>query len=133
MMFFLVKDLTKLEHVYQFSLKWFMNLFETELRDKIPVPGHADPVIDLINRLTKTIYKTIYKRLCLSVFQKDKILISFMMAYKLMNSEAQVNLNHIKFFIKGPFQKQTTQGMTQREKDEMNYKAELNSQGPGAD
>ena len=56
-----------------------------------------------------------------------------MMAYKLMNSEAQVNLNHIKFFIKGPFQKQTTQGMTQREKDEMNYKAELNAQGPGAD
>ena len=129
MLFFLVKDLTKLEHVYQFSLKWFMNLFEAELRDKIPVPGHADPVVDLINRLTKTVYR----RVCLSVFQKDKVLISFMMAYKLMNSEAQVNLNHIKFFIKGPFQKQTTQGMTQREKDEMNYKAELNAQGPGAD
>lgn len=106
-----------------------MNLFEAELRDKIPVPGHADPVVDLINRLTKTVYR----RVCLSVFQKDKVLISFMMAYKLMNSEAQVNLNHIKFFIKGPFQKQTTQGMTQREKDEMNYKAELNAQGPGAD
>ena len=101
MLFFLVKDLTKLEHVYQFSLKWFMNLFEAELRDKIPVPGHADPVVDLINRLTKTVYR----RVCLSVFQKDKVLISFMMAYKLMNSEAQVNLNHIKFFIKGPFQK----------------------------
>lgn len=101
MLFFLVKDLTKLEHVYQFSLKWFMNLFEAELRENNPTPAHPDPVVDLINRLTKNVYR----RVCLSVFQKDKVLISFMMAYKLMKSEAQVNLNHVKFYIKGPFQR----------------------------
>jgi len=34
MLFFLVKDLHRIEHVYQFSLKWFMRLFDQELKNK---------------------------------------------------------------------------------------------------
>ena len=30
-LFFVIKDLTKLEHVYQFSLNWFMDIFQAEL------------------------------------------------------------------------------------------------------
>ena len=86
MLFFLVKDLTKLEYVYQFSLKWFMDLFEKELitKDKEFVStSELDPVVDLTNRLTMTVYS----RICLSVFQRDKLLVAFMIAYRLMKWE----------------------------------------------
>ena len=59
MLFFLVKDLTKLEYVYQFSLKWFMDLFEKELINKekeIGALGAVDPVVDLTNSLTMSVY-----------------------------------------------------------------------------
>ena len=58
MLFFLVKDLTKLEYVYQFPLKWFVDVFESVLhaRGDVMVRSNADPVIDLTERLTKTVY-----------------------------------------------------------------------------
>ena len=59
MLFFLVKDLTKLEYVYQFSLKWFMDLFEKELLNKekeIGALSDADPVVELTNSLTMSVY-----------------------------------------------------------------------------
>jgi dynein heavy chain len=67
MLFFVVKDLSKLEHVYQFSLKWFMDIFEAELSaEEVPNPTGVpiDPVIDLNERLTQSVYQ----KVCLSIF-----------------------------------------------------------------
>ena len=56
MLFFLVRDLTKVERIYQFSLKWFMRLFEQELRSKENINSMLDPLVDLNNRLTRSVY-----------------------------------------------------------------------------
>ena len=56
MLFFLVKDLTKLEYVYQFPLKWFVDVFESVLRSRDIKLANPDPVIDLTERLTTTVY-----------------------------------------------------------------------------
>jgi hypothetical protein len=55
-MFFLVRDLAKIENIYQFSLKWFMKLFEHELKTKENVNSMLDPLVDLNRRLTCSVY-----------------------------------------------------------------------------
>ena len=52
LLFFVVQDLSKLQHVYQFSLKWFMDIFEGQLRSEDENVLSNDPVIDLNMRLT---------------------------------------------------------------------------------
>jgi dynein heavy chain len=106
------------EKVYQFSLKWFLNLFELELRNREAVNKDIDPVEDLTERLTKIVYT----RLCGSVFARDKLLISFMLALQVMNQKKTIDLELVQFFIKGPVRKQEVSDLTQREKDELRYK-----------
>ena len=118
MLFFLVKDLHKIENVYQFSLKWFMRLFDQELKNKENVNSMLDPLVDLNNRLTKAIYQ----KLCVGAFQKDKLMIAFMIAFKLMETNARFEMDHIRFIIKGPFAPAIKEEMTQVEKDELEFK-----------
>jgi len=107
MLFFVIKDLNRLEYVYQFSLKWFMEIFEAELKAEDTQEAgkpKVDPVIDLNDRLTQAVYQ----KVCLSVFQKDKLLISFMIAHAWMKSEANIDQNLVKFFIQGPYKIEDT-------------------------
>lgn len=99
MLFFLVRDLAKVERIYQFSLKWFMKLFEQELRSKENINSMLDPLVDLNNRLTRSVYQ----KLCAGVFQRDKLMIAFMIAYKLMRQETKFDERHLHFIIKGPY------------------------------
>jgi hypothetical protein len=50
------------------------------------------------------------------------------MAHSWMKNEASIDRNLVKFFIKGPYEKQATQELTQREKDELAFRAENKAQ-----
>ena len=74
-----------------------MDIFDMELKNK-EVNSNIDPLVDLMNRLTKTTYT----KLSAGVFQKDKLMISFTLAYHLMRTETTFDRNHLMFIIKGP-------------------------------
>ena len=77
-----------------------------------------DPLVDHNARLTKAIYQ----KLCVSAFQKDKLMIAFLIAFKLMETTARYEMEHIRFIIKGPFAPAIKEEMTQVEKDELEFK-----------
>ena len=106
-MFFIVNDLSRVNNIYQFSLKWFFNIFESELKNK-EVNSNVDPLIDLMNRLTKATYF----KLSAGVFQCDKLMIAFTIAYNLMITETLYDEKHIQFIIKGPFYLENTKILT---------------------
>lgn len=111
MLFFLVRDLAKVEKIYQFSLKWFMRSFEQELRGRENVNSMLDPLVDLNNRLTRSVYS----RLCAGVFRRDRLMVAFMIAYRLMQKEAKFDEQHLHFIIKGPLPSDSAEDLNQAE------------------
>ena len=90
LLFFIVNDLSKINSIYQFSLKWFFNIFDTELKNK-EVNSNIDPLIDIQNRLTKTTYQ----KLSAGLFTRDKLMIAFSIAYSLMTTQTIYDEKHI--------------------------------------
>lgn len=92
-LFFLAKDLHRLERIYIFSLSWFMDLFKQELRWKPPIKEQEaqqnDESFDPVQDLQKRLVASVYRRICLSIFDEDKALISAMIAYQLAKKEIE--------------------------------------------
>lgn len=80
MLYFMAKDLYKVEPHYQFSLKWFVRIYKSELKNKEGINPTSDTMEDLCMRLTKAIYQ----KICLGVYQKHKLMVSFLIAFNLM-------------------------------------------------
>ena len=103
LLYFLVRDLQRIEYVYQFSLKWFLELFDFELKTKENLNTAIDPLLDLNQRLTRSVYQ----KICAGLYQKDKLLVAFLLAIALLRQEVKLDENHLKFIIKGPFATET--------------------------
>lgn len=95
-----------------------MKLFEHELRSKDNVNPSLDPLIDLNGRLVTSFFT----RLSVGVFQRDKLVIAFLIAFRMMMVEANYEDEHIKFIIKGPFSEKNPHEMTQNERDDKEFK-----------
>ena len=72
-----------------------MRIFEAELKSKDNVNSTLDPMMDICNRITNKVYT----KLCLGLYQKHKLLVSFMIAYYIMKTECKSSENHLKFII----------------------------------
>ena len=45
-----------------------------------------------------------YEQICSSLFEKDKLIFSFLCAYKVLEIECKLDMRLVEFFIKGPLQ-----------------------------
>jgi len=75
-----VIDLQKAHPAYRYSLKWFLQIFQHEMKSREHINSALDPLVDFNNRLTKAVFQ----RLCVGLLQKDKLMLAFMIAFKLM-------------------------------------------------
>jgi hypothetical protein len=76
-----------------------MRIFEHELKSKEGINAAIDPLIDFNMRLTRSVHM----RLCLSMYEKDKMMLSFTMANKEMKKKFKYENPHLEFIIKGPY------------------------------
>ena len=103
--FFAVSDLTKIDPMYQFSLSWFVSLFEMvtssliRLRlfltyrififafcsiKSIDMSEKSDSILTRISNLNSHFTDAIYQNVCQALFEKHKILFSFLLCISLM-------------------------------------------------
>ena len=82
-LFFTISDLAFIDPMYQYSLNWFINLYELSIKQCEPSENLNTRIRNLISHFTYSIYK----KICYSIFEKDKILFSFILCISLMRIE----------------------------------------------
>ena len=57
---------------------------------------------DQVRYLQYQFTSTFYNQVCQTMFEKDKVLLSFLLAYKELECEVTIDMRQVEFFIKGP-------------------------------
>lgn len=96
-MYYCVTELPNVDPMYQYSLTWFINLYITSIEN-------ANKSKDLEKRLKflkDTFTYNLYSNVCRSLFDKDKLMFSFIMCIKIMMSINEIVYEDYLFLITG--------------------------------
>jgi dynein heavy chain len=94
-LFFTVSDLSNIEPVYQYSLKSYKDIFNLAIMaTPNPPPSEKNKKLDM---LKENFTSMLYDKVCMSLFEKDKIVFSFLLMIKIsmipMNPDQQAQFN----------------------------------------
>lgn len=81
----------------KYSLEWFINLFEMAI-DKA---AKAHVLEDRLRNLSDCFTTMLYKNVCRSLFEKHKLLFSFLLSIKIMQGEERMDGEELRFFLQG--------------------------------
>jgi dynein heavy chain len=100
LLFFATIDLSSIDPMYQFSLQWFSYLYERAIKDA-PVSNKIDIRITNLNNFFSIF---LYNNVCRSLFEKDKLLFSFVICHKILTGEHKdkVDPDVWRYFLAGP-------------------------------
>ena len=96
-LYFAIADLALIDPMYQYSLDFFMKFFKRRLEHS----QQAEDVQTRLNYIIEDITLNFYKNICRGLFEKDKLLYSFLITMKI-----QLNAKHVgpalwNFFLRG--------------------------------
>ncbi|KAK7495478.1 hypothetical protein BaRGS_00013176, partial [Batillaria attramentaria] len=97
MLFFTISDLANIDPMYQYSLAWFINLYLQSILHSDPSPDLAVRIQNLNNHFTYSVYKNV----CRSLFEKDKLLFSFLLCIGLEKGRGEVDDQEWRFLLTG--------------------------------
>ena len=93
--------------MYQYSLTWFRNLFVSSVKTS----EHPLTIQERIEVLNDHFMFSIYRNVCRSLFERHKLLFSFLMAVKLLQGDGKVDAQEWRFLISGQASKQDGGGV----------------------
>ncbi|KXS15928.1 hypothetical protein M427DRAFT_111568 [Gonapodya prolifera JEL478] len=96
-MFFCIADLAAIEPMYQYSLNWYINLFIASILNSLKSQDLRARLENLKNHFTEALYRNV----CRSLFEKDKLVFSFMLTITLMRGAGQVDQEEFQFLLTG--------------------------------
>jgi len=96
-LFFCLSDLATIEPMYQYSLTWFMNLFIASIEQSIK----SDDLAVRLKNLNDHFLQNIYRNVCRSLFEKDKLLFSVQLTITIYKYKQEVDDGVWRFLLTG--------------------------------
>nr|XP_021503796.1 dynein heavy chain 2, axonemal [Meriones unguiculatus] len=96
-LFFVLNDMGRIDPMYQFSLDAYISLFILSI-DKSHRSNKLDDRIEYLND-----YHTyaVYRYTCRTLFERHKLLFSFHMCAKILETSGKLNMDEYNFFLRG--------------------------------
>jgi dynein heavy chain len=97
-LFFCINDLNNINDMYQYSLQWFKNLFAAGVKNSEPAEDSSGRIANLNDYFTLSLYRNV----CRSLFERHKLLFSFLLCTKIMFGDNKIDQQEWRFFLAGP-------------------------------
>jgi len=97
LMYFCIADLCNVDPMYQYSLPWFTQLF---VRGCHNAPMSTELSLRLKN-LNEYFTYSVYANICRSLFEKHKLLFSFLLTIKILQGAGTLDAHEWRFLISG--------------------------------
>nr|XP_006820578.1 PREDICTED: dynein heavy chain 3, axonemal-like [Saccoglossus kowalevskii] len=96
-LFFCISDLANIEPMYQYSLTWFINLYLQSIINS----KKSSELEERIENLNEHFTDSIYRNVCRSLFEKDKLLFSFVLCIGILKGNGKVDDETWRFLLTG--------------------------------
>jgi dynein heavy chain len=96
-LFFCITDLANIDPMYQYSLGFFINLFTAAITNSEP----AEDLEERCANLNAAFLISLYRNICRSLFEKDKLIFSLLLTIKLMEMNGELITDEWRFFLTG--------------------------------
>lgn len=83
--------------MYQYSLDFYKGLFVTAILNS----EKSEELQERLDFLNKEMLESLYRNICRSLFEKDKLIFSMLLTVKLMEMSNEIDDGSFKFFLTG--------------------------------
>ncbi|CAG2057544.1 unnamed protein product [Timema podura] len=87
-LFFSISELANIEPMYQYSLVWFLHLYNQSITNS----AKSDNLLRRLANLNEHFTNSIYRNVCRSLFEKDKIVFSLVLCVGILMAERALNM-----------------------------------------
>lgn len=96
-LFFCISDLASIDPMYQYSLSFFIFLFISAIQSSPP----SEVIEERLDSLNSEFLYSLYRNICRSLFEKDKLIFSFLLNIKLMELSGELDPDQWRFLLTG--------------------------------
>ena len=96
-LFFCIADLAAVDPMYQYSLEWFISLFELS----VGKANKSNNPEERLRNLNECFTFMLYNNVCRSLFEKDKLLFSFLLCTKILLGQNKLDAAELRYFLQG--------------------------------
>lgn len=96
-LFFCISELANIDPMYQYSLPWFINLYISAILSS----EKSDELSVRIDSLNSIFTRSIYRNVCRSLFEKDKLIFSLVLTAGIHRAEGRIQEDLWSFLLTG--------------------------------